>query len=316
MDSLKSFEYRRHVASLAAVISIGALCLSDDVPRSERPPMSVCMESEDAFSAETSSYTGWFDEFCEVAENLPTIGPKELTPGVSLHEAGVSSEVTDQIDLFLKPFEPYVKTDIRSKQFILMRYESKLVISGFNQGGQVGVVFNPEVLSLNKDLGMNLAGTLTHEIAHSVQMDMSFEASLVPFRKAALEEIKPFGYDANAAYFTLKGAKEGLSSTENCPEDYKNTVFGIFDESTYLEGSACTTGHPYDNNGELFASATTCMRLFPEEFMRRYNQLDAEQQSVAKDGLSKIIGKYAAINDDRANLEKLFSPEIIILATS
>ena len=73
--------------------------------------------------------------------------------------------------------------------------------------------------------------------------------------------------------------------------------FRIFDESEYLYPGSLDirklfTGHPYDNYKELFASALTIFRYFPDRFIRAYEHLtDQGKQvvAVAKDAVLDIV---------------------------
>lgn len=73
----------------------------------------------------------------------------------------------------------------------------------------------------------------------------------------------------------------------------ENGIFRIFDESSYFKDKYGTKsnhfGHPYSNHQELFASALTVFRFFPEEFLERLNELELNERKLVSSIASCIL---------------------------
>ena len=84
--------------------------------------------------------------------------------------------------------------------------------------------------------------------------------------------------------------------------------FEIFTESSYLStiaGKEMTGGHPWDNHNELFASALTIFRFFPDEFIQRYASLSSTEKDFTKGVCNAIFNILESINPETKALQKL-----------
>lgn len=72
-----------------------------------------------------------------------------------------------------------------------------------------------------------------------------------------------------------------------------NPYFKIFDESHYVpvnnREEGAEYGHPYSNYTELFASATTIMRFYPEQFIENYIATDPNVQTKVRQTVQAIF---------------------------
>lgn len=80
-----------------------------------------------------------------------------------------------------------------------------------------------------------------------------------------------------------------------------NDYFSIFDESSYISGIDISYGHPYSDHNELFASALTVFRYFPDEFIERYRKLSSDKQKVIGEVVKTIFSVLESINSDNIN---------------
>jgi hypothetical protein len=66
-----------------------------------------------------------------------------------------------------------------------------------------------------------------------------------------------------------------------------------------------TQGHPYSNKNELFASTTTVLRTWPQEFMHEYDQASAADQQHIKQAVQAVYDLLVARGGNDAEVAKL-----------
>lgn len=177
-----------------------------------------------------------------------------------------------------------------------------------HRGGEFDPTFNRVAISsivfekpLFKDEGL---AKVFHEQVHGVfegvlNNEADQRLNIVMFNAyAAL--VKAAGYELPMPSFSLLGPPAEIE---------KNSPFTLFDESTYTppppKGSISEYGHPYSSHNELFASASTVIRFFPQEFAERFRHLDEKQQALARDVLAAVDQVYSGLTDELAYVARL-----------
>jgi hypothetical protein len=93
------------------------------------------------------------------------------------------------------------------------------------------------------------------------------------------------------------------------------SVYSIFTESTYLPATRINVGHPESDANELFASAANILRHFPEQFLRRYSRLPADQQEVAGCVVTSLLDTISEASDRAHSSPADMFPEFDMLRT-
>ncbi len=137
---------------------------------------------------------------------------------------------------------------------------------------------------------------LSHEMAHAIMsnvinnhLDPRLNVMLVEVYKnlvLAAATIDPKLFTFPMRTFSLFGAPEEVRN---------NPYFSIFSESSYVKTDAnkdvlATYSHPFSNHDELFASALTVLRSFPDQFIARYMTLDPKMREPIREVVQTIIG--------------------------
>ena len=74
-------------------------------------------------------------------------------------------------------------------------------------------------------------------------------------------------------------------------------------------------GHPYGNYDEMFASALTVFRFFPDEFINRYEKLGGDIKKAVRNAANSVLNVVETVNTDEAALQTLL-PEYRTLKTA
>jgi hypothetical protein len=123
--------------------------------------------------------------------------------------------------------------------------------------------------------------TAFHELSHVIVKEIVFDEDQ-RLNQILFEVFKVLNDKSGIKVFSRYSIppKEEIKAVEKLED---NVYFSIFDESFYIKKVyriETLLGHPYDDYSELFASALTVLRFFPNEFIQRYNQLNPEQRKV------------------------------------
>jgi hypothetical protein len=126
--------------------------------------------------------------------------------------------------------------------------------------------------------------TQDHESAHALFFEMKDQPS-------TKKQAKEFTKLADAITKTVEPdpTKQWDNKELNSCKDAYSKIYRIFDESTYEEETGCSAGHPADNADELFASAFTVMKYYPQEVVDNFQQLDEKNQTEALLVIKQIL---------------------------
>ncbi len=89
-------------------------------------------------------------------------------------------------------------------------------------------------------------------------------------------------------------------------EGEKHAFYSVFDESSYL-GQSLEIGHPYDTPSELGASAITVMRYFPNEFIKKMDELKRADLKLHKEA---VMIAFEVTNFFGNKRKETFSPRV------
>ncbi|MBI4360104.1 MAG: hypothetical protein HY564_03350 [Candidatus Jacksonbacteria bacterium] len=130
---------------------------------------------------------------------------------------------------------------------------------------------------------------LYHECAHAmIARIQSIEELLLPL------------HEVSSVYKQLSDLGE-YYNTHGVPR----SPWDIFDESNYVGYKEDTAGHPWSDYNELFASALTVFRFFPDAFIERARVLPNAEQKIASRAVHSIGGLFKKIAESNgSNPEK------------
>jgi hypothetical protein len=155
--------------------------------------------------------------------------------------------------------------------------------------------YNRNIILLSSDLFTNprfeYDGPLVlfHEYAHAI-VDSIIQRSSGDFREydRLIQAYRGLLATAGLSFPVRQLLETALATPSQNLED--NPYFSIFDESSYLGKEVAEGfGHPYDNPTELFASALTVLRYFPERFLVRYQSMEPAKRVAVKAVVEVVV---------------------------
>lgn len=131
---------------------------------------------------------------------------------------------------------------------------------------------------------------LTHELAHRFANDLKDSGTKQKYIRNLSTIAEKIAKKAGVEMPYGTGLFGPSDEIEN------NKLFRLFDESWYTkekrEPGSSGTGHPYSNFDEFFASATTVLRFFPEEFTKQAKQMNVDNIKLFVEYLSAMRSAY------------------------
>jgi len=132
-----------------------------------------------------------------------------------------------------------------------------------------------------------------HELAHAVFNDSSLDEN-IELRQSFASLSRAMTYEDEDHF----RAPHRYDTVANEP------VWRILAErfyiDTYTKTDPSLLGHPNDNSNELFASTTNVLRIFPEEFIYQFNQLNSKQKAAVAQTVRAVLGIYNSIDEKAA----------------
>ncbi|MBI2048053.1 MAG: hypothetical protein HYT27_02845 [Parcubacteria group bacterium] len=135
-----------------------------------------------------------------------------------------------------------------------------------------------------------------HDLVHAIEKAMQEKSSEnIQLLRNAYEYLV-----LHAGFNSMSDKLHFSNKTEN------NPYFKIFDESSYTPPFRPSPyGHPYASHSELFASALTIFRFFPDEFIRRFRELNPHAQETVRFVTKQLFEGLLLYNPDIKALQKL-----------
>jgi hypothetical protein len=147
---------------------------------------------------------------------------------------------------------------------------------------------------------------LFHELCHGIIKIIIFNQKNqrvnIELFNTYKQLVKEAGWDIPMPAFSFFGPPEEIEN---------NPYFSIFDESSYTKAYQ-DYGHPYSDYNELFASALTVFRFFPNEFVQRYNQLTDEQKKQVASVVRVIFNALESINPNHNDINNLLPQQDLL----
>ncbi len=207
-------------------------------------------------------------------------------------EIQLDEETKKRIDKMLAVFDKF--TPRGAPQVYIFKDENIEYRGGVYSEGQTKVPSNLFTSPEFQDEGL---AKIFHETCHGVmEQFLTLKADLGPSSEVfnAFKGLVEGAAEIDPDLFKIPMPSFGLFGVPKEVEE--NPYFSIFDESNYVNlppdkyGQEGTYGHPYSNFDELFASALTVIRFFPDQFIENYDSLDAKVQEKVQKTVKAVFG--------------------------
>ena len=297
--------FKRTMAAGLLALSISSLSLEADTAISSTAD---CMNSLTTVGA-PDEWDASAQDFCRAYGRLATMPFKENeSPMLTMEEADIPDGTQELANELIAPLRPFSANPDFDMRVTASNYnvEFGLIWGSVEKDYSfIGIQGGDPLTSV--DGGENLRWITFHEAAHTIPLDDQFSEEIANFREVAIAQ--------NPAYFERGVHDTGhpiLDVDEACPLNYSDTLYGLFDESSYVADSQCSSGHPYepDDGGEFMASALTTMNQYTDRFIERFEAMHPGNQQIAGKAIESVTGQLTRINPNKADLDALVPPAI------
>jgi|GEM_PF-5888896 len=288
----------------------------------------------------------WLDRICFAEPNAKLVEKKDafvLTYGKQNMQVSISKNALSAVQIKELRAAKSPKSGNLLPNLVagLQQFEtiySMIPETGGNVWGMGKRTFKPLELRITKEVSEHIPeGAIKNKAINICISDLA--DSPENFARVLLHEASHWLYDVNSKTRTERpGPDNGMNGVYSgffqlreshllapqdlaifsMPEDqgtYSNEhsqapLFAMFDESTY-QGFGSFAGHPYDNPSELFASATSVLVNYPQEFFSNLAKLHAKSPEAA--ALVLMVADAVCETHEKSGTAGVFPPAYLEL---